>query len=411
MEDKKLIIDSIFTPLLAIEEAARCILCNDAPCSKACPGQTDPAKFIRSLRFRNLKGAAELIRENNLLGGICGRVCPTEKYCEGACSRCGIDRPIQIGKLQVYLTEYEKTVGMNVLKKVEIDKEKVAIIGGGPAGIVAAAALASKGYDVTVFEKREKCGGWMTYGIPEFRLPTEVVESEIAMTRNLGVQFANNCEFGKDETLISLKEKGFKAILLATGYSEPKTLPMFEGCVKVQTAVEFLGQAKKSSVENIEKDILIIGGGDVAMDVAMTARGLGCKNIKVVAVETLSEFPASKKELEHARSNNVSIFDGFKPVDFDGKTVSFESLVDATKIEIEPSKIILAVGQKDGTAKHLNEITKNDKGNIITNEYQTNLEGVFAAGDIIEGDKTVVYAVKTGKEAAIAIDSYLGGRR
>jgi len=401
MEDKKLEMDSIFTPLLAIEEAARCLLCHDAPCSKACPAQTDPAKFIRSLRFRNLMGAVETIRENNPLGGICARVCPTEKYCEGACSRCGIDRPIQIAKLQAYLTEYEKTVGMNVLKKVEIDKEKVAIIGGGPAGIVAAAALASKGYDVTVFEKREKCGGWMTYGIPELRLATKVVESEIAMTRNLGVQFVNNCEFGK----------GFKAILFATGYSEPKTLPMFERSTKVQTAVEFLGQAKQGSIKNIEKDILIIGGGDVAMDVAMTAKGLGSENIKVVAIETLAEFPASKKELEHARSNNISIFDGFKPVNFDGKTVVFESLVDATKIEIEPSKIILAIGQKDGIAKHLSEITKNDKGNIATNEYQTNLEGVFAAGDIIEGDKTVVYAIKTGKEAAIAIDSYLGGRR
>ncbi|MHC1748621.1 MAG: FAD-dependent oxidoreductase [Cellulosilyticaceae bacterium] len=412
MEEQKLEIESLFTPLLAIEEAARCLLCHDAPCSNACPAHTDPGKFIRSLRFRNLKGAAEAIRENNPLGGICARVCPTEKYCEGACSRCGIDRPIQIAKLQAYLTEYEKTVGMEILKKVKINKEKIAVIGSGPAGIVAAASLALKGYNVSVFEKQDKFGGWMTYGIPEFRLATELVESEIEMTKKLGVEFINRCEFGRDETFETLKAKGFKAILLATGYSEAKMLPMFNESEIVETAVDFLSQVKVGgTIKSMPETVLIIGGGDVAMDAAMTAKTLGSKNVKVVAIESLETFPASQKELDHARHHNISIFDGFKPVLFDGKAVGFESLVDNARMEIIPDKIILAIGQQDGFIKNVSEINKNSKGNVETNNYQTNLEGIFAAGDIVEGDKTVVYAIKTGKEAAEAIDQYLGGTR
>lgn len=412
MAEQNLQMEDLFTPILAIEEAARCLLCHEGPCSAACPAGTDPAKFIRSLHFRNLKGAVETIRENNPLGGICARVCPMEKYCEGACSRCGIDRPIQIGKLQAYLTEYEKSIGMKVLKKTELNKEKVAVIGSGPAGIAAAATLALKGYRVTVFEKRSKFGGWMTYGIPEFRLGTELVEHEIEMTQNLGVEFVNNCEFGETETFESLKEKEYKAILLTTGYCEGKTLPLFNNSPIVQTAVEFLAQTKvEGNVTRTEGTVLIIGGGDVAMDAAMTAQSLGCKCIKVVAVETLEQFPASKKELEHAQQQHISIFDGFKPVAFDDGKVEFESLVDHSKLQIIPSKIILAIGQQDKLAKKLTEVQKNEKGNIIVKAYQTNVEGVFAAGDIVDGDKTVVYAIKTGKEAAQAIDDYLGGTR
>ena len=209
--------EKMFTPILAVEEASRCLLCYDAPCTNACPAGTDPAKFIRSLRFRNFKGAASTIRENNVLGGICARVCPTDKYCEGACSRCGIDKPIQIGKLQRYLTDYEQMTGIKSLKAVKATKDKVAIIGSGPSGLSAAAKLALTGYKVTVFEAREQLGGWLTYGIPENRLPQQIVENEIQYVKDLGVEFKTNCKVGKDIKIEDLKKDGFRAFLLATG--------------------------------------------------------------------------------------------------------------------------------------------------------------------------------------------------
>ena len=153
-------------PRIAMEEAARCLLCHDAPCSKSCPAGTDPARFIRSIRFRNVKGAAEIIRENNPLGGICARVCPYEKFCQEACSRCGIDRPIRIGMLQQYVIQQEKVYGMQVLQApMEKKNKRIACVGSGPASLTVATQLAMAGYDVTVFEREAKIGGMMTYGI------------------------------------------------------------------------------------------------------------------------------------------------------------------------------------------------------------------------------------------------------
>lgn len=164
-----------FTPLLAIKEASRCLLCHDAPCSQSCPAETDPGKFIRSVYFRNIKGAAETIRENNALGAVCARVCPTEKLCQQGCSRSGIDTPIDIGRLQRFVTDFEQQTAMQIYQPGRKDKGKVAIIGAGPAGLQASVTLTNLGYDVTLFEKEAQPGGWLRHGIPEFRLPQKVL--------------------------------------------------------------------------------------------------------------------------------------------------------------------------------------------------------------------------------------------
>ena len=195
-----------FTPRTAMEEAARCLLCHDAPCSKGCPAGTDPAKFIRSIRFRNVKGAAETIRENNILGGTCAHVCPYNRLCEEACSRCGIDKPIQIGLLQRYAVEQEEALGMQILKApAEKKAAKVACIGAGPASLACAAKLAQEGYEVTIFEAEAKAGGVLTYGIPEFRLPKDgVVQPEIENVKSLGVHIETNVIVGKSVTVDEL---------------------------------------------------------------------------------------------------------------------------------------------------------------------------------------------------------------
>lgn len=389
-------LNQCYTPLLAIEEAARCLLCNDAPCSQSCPAGTDPGKFIRSLRFRNLKGAIETIRTNNILGGVCSRVCPTEKYCQLACSRTSIDRPIEIGKLQQFLIDYEKTINFNPLKAVEITKEKIAIIGSGPSSLAASSELAKKGYNVTVFEKKEKLGGWLRYGIPSFRLGEDILDYEISLIKNLGVTFITNCEFNKDITIESLEKDGFKVILIGTGYDLGRTLPLFDNCNKVENAVDFLSRIKNSNNNlKIEDNILIIGGGDVAIDAATSAKLLGAKNVKVIARETMEEFPASEGELKNARNLKISIFDGFTPTDYSNNKVTFINNTNET-ITILPDKIILAIGQIASLPQDILNIKK---------------KNIFFAGDISEGDKTVVYAIKTGKDVAEKIIEFLGGDR
>lgn len=419
--------EKVFTPLLAIEEASRCLLCHDAPCTNACPAGTDPAKFIRSLRFRNFKGAVATIRENNILGGVCARVCPTDKYCEGACSRCGIDKPIQIGKLQRYLTDYEESIGIEVLKPIKATKEKVAIIGSGPSGLAASCQLALEGYDVTVFEARNELGGWLTYGIPEDRLPQSIVENEIGYIKKIGVHFRTNCKVGTDVNIDDLRKEGFEAFLVAVGMQKSKNIEIkgndLEGVV---AGIEFLGKSKtlKGQVE-VGSKVIVIGGGDVAMDCAITAKMLGAEDVKIVYRRTIEQMPANRKEISYTQNLNIPIFTGLKPAEIigqDGKVTRFKAtgMFDDSELNLPADMIIFAIGQEAEEVKELKEAVEevastkeartvkfNDKGTIETLNYSTNIEGIFASGDIIEGDKTVVNSIKEGKEAAKAIVKYL----
>ena len=389
-------LEQCYTPLLAIEEAARCLLCNDAPCSQSCPAGTDPGKFIRSLRFRNLKGAIETIRTNNILGSSCSRICPTEKYCQLACSRTEIDKPIEIGKLQQFLTDYEKKINFKVLKPVPLTKEKIAIIGSGPSGLTAGAQLAKEGYKVTIFEKKDKFGGWLQYGIPPFRLGEDIIDYEIDLIKDLGVTFINNCEFNKDITVDSLEKEGFKAILIATGFDYGKSIPLFSGKDSIISAVDFLTLAKTSKEQfKIDNNILVIGGGDVAMDAATTAKLLGAQKVKVVARENMDNFPASENELALAKELKISIYDGFTPLEYTNNKITFINEEKDTLV-LSPDKIILALGQKSSLPENILNLKK---------------DNIFFSGDLVPGDKTVVYSIKTGKEIAQKIISYLGGDR
>ena len=394
-----------FTPLMAIKEASRCLLCHDAPCSQSCPAETNPGKFIRSIYFRNFKGAAETIRENNALGAVCARVCPTEKLCQHGCSRSGIDTPIDIGRLQRFVTDFEQQTRMKIYQPGRKDKGKVAIVGAGPAGLQASVTLCNLGYDVTLFEKETQPGGWLRHGIPAFRLPLSVLSAEIARIVEMGVTIRCGHEVGKTLTLAQLKTE-YRAILLTVGLSKGATLPLFNDAYPLEIAVDFLQRARASEGDiSVPQSALIIGGGDVAMDVASTLKILGCESVTCVAREELTEFPASEKEFAAAQALGVSIIDGFTPIAATGNKVTFKHVRLPGELTLMTEQIILAVGQQ----AELEEFAgiQLQHNTVATRDYQTSDPSLFAAGDVIQGDKTVVYAVKTGKEAAQAIHHYL----
>jgi dihydropyrimidine dehydrogenase (NAD+) subunit PreT len=394
------------TPRLVMEEATRCLLCLDAPCSKNCPAGTDPAKFIRSVRFKNVEGAVTTVRENNILAGVCARVCPVEKYCEKACSRTGIDKPIQISKIQRYLTDYEACTHMQVLEPKKLNGKKVAVVGSGPAGLTAAGNLAMQGYEVTVYEKYPHAGGYLRYGIPQYRLPNSVVDQEVAIIEKLGVKFVFNTRVGIDVLLENLK-KEYDAVVLAVGYSQGKMLDMFKDNKHVELAVDFLARVKeKKGKIKLPKNAVVVGGGDVAMDCATTLKKLGVENVTDVAYEQFSEFKASEAELELTRKSGVTILDGYIPVQASKSgTLTFKHRVINSQLKIKSGLTILAVGQI-ADLEGLN-VTAED----LNKNYQIGKSNLFFAGDIAQGDKTVVYAVKTGKEVCKEVMNYLGGNK
>lgn len=399
-----------YTMTTVAEEAARCLLCHDAPCSKACPADTDPAKFIRSVRFRNVKGAAETIRENNALGAICARVCPTEKYCELACSRSGIDVPIDIGGIQRYVTDFEQQADMKILEKAPDNGLKIAIVGSGPAGLQSATTLLEKGYAVDIFEKNTKPGGYLTYGIPEYRLPQNIVDYEIKRITDLGANLHLNTAIGRDITMDQLKAD-YDSVILAVGASEAKMLPMFDGNAYTETAVDFLARVKdaQGQIDDVPENAVVIGGGDVAMDVATTLKRLGTKNVTDMAYEEFDEFRASKKELAGTREAGVTLVDGYVPTAIDGNQVTFKHRNIDAEMTIKADKIILAIGQAVNTDQ-LGITTEHGEVSFIG--YRTEDPKVYVTGDIAHGDKTVVWAVRKGKEVAEEIDNALmGGNR
>ena len=390
-----------YTPKLVMEEASRCLLCHDAPCSKACPAGTDPAKFIRSVRFKNFKGAAETVRVNNILGSICARVCPTERYCQLGCSRSGIDKPIDIGRIQRYVTDFEDACKMDILEVKPLNGKKIAVVGAGPAGLSVAGLLAQDGYKVTVFEKEAKAGGYLRYGIPEYRLPTPIVDKEIKRIQKLGVEILTSHPI---EDLKALP-KEYDAVVVAVGHGKGKVLPIFAGKRFVKTAVDFLHQCKqKKGNVKVPENVLVIGGGDVAMDTVTTLKLLGVKQVTDVVYETFAEFKASKKELQGAQEQGVSIIDGYIPVSLKGKTVKFTHRFYPAELKVKADLIILAVGQ----------YTEAGLLGLEVNKLQEveHVEGnLFTCGDISKGnEKTVVYAVRNAKEVAYAVKKYLGGK-
>lgn len=420
----------------AITEASRCLLCHDAPCSSACPAGTDPGTFIRQIRFYNFKGAARTIIGNNPLGAVCAEVCPTADSCVGACLRTELDQPIDIGALQAFATAYGRQHGLQVMHKGEAKDQRVAVVGGGPAGLAAAAVLAQRGYGVTVFEARAQVGGMLRYGVPTSRLSESFLEADLQDILRLDVEFKTDQRIDADDGAKALLDQGFAAVFVAPGLWKGNSLPIpgadLDG---VSTALAFLDDARhkpdqvRSQVQ--DKTVCVIGGGSVAMDVCTSAAALGAQRIYVVALEDMGDLPAQDEEVQECMGLGVrfrtqcqinSIVGDGKVNAVKGQEIAWiepGKLIPSNARPIEHSDfslpvdvVVQAIGQ--GADPCLGQILKGAEraGHFLKADEQTlaiSLKGLFAGGDIVRGPATVVEAVADGKRAAQAIDNMLSG--
>ena len=393
----------------AMEEATRCLLCYDEPCSKACPAGTEPGRFIRSIRFRNFKGAAEIIREANVLGGCCARICPAGQLCEGECSRSGIDRPIDIRGLQRFAIEQEQILAMDTLQTAPAKNQRVACIGAGPASLACAAELAKLGYQVEIFEKMPRAGGMMSYGITPARLPQAVIEHDLAQVLKLGVKIHYNRSMPENLNFAELRAD-YAAVFIGVGLWSSRLIET-EGAQLsgVFNAIDYLAKARTGCSDfAVGNDVIVIGGGDTAMDCAATAKMLGAANVTIVYRRTVAEAPADIEEVENIQSMGIPIITRFRPtkIEGSGKVTTFfaEGTDGLSQLKLKADQVVFAIGQ-------LPSYWRDSQLKLNTDEdMAVSTDGLFAGGDLVNGGSTVVQAVADGKKAAQSIAKYLEGR-
>ena len=426
----------------AMEEASRCLNCKNAKCIQGCPVSIDIPAFIQEVKEGNIEEAYKVIGKSSALPAICGRVCPQENQCEGKCVRGIKGQPVGIGRMERFVADYHMEHAEPVKADIKKNGKKVAVVGSGPSGITCAGELIKKGYDVTVFEALHKAGGVLSYGIPEFRLPKDkVVAAEIENVKSLGVKIETNVIIGKSVTIDELlKDEGFEAVFIGSGAG----LPMFmgipgENANGVFSANEFLtrNNLMKAFDEGYDtpivhgKKVVVVGGGNVAMDAARTALRLGGET-HIVYRRSEEELPARKEEVHHAKEEGI-IFDlltnpveilvdendwvkGVKCIkmelgepDASGRRRAVE--VPGSEFVIDCDTVIMSLGTSpnpliSSTTKGL-EINKR-KCIVATEETgATSKEGVYAGGDAVTGAATVILAMGAGKAGAKGIHEYL----
>ena len=423
----------------AIEEAKRCIDCKNPRCVVACPVRVKIPEFIKLLLEDALDEAFHTIYEDNILPSICGRVCPQESQCEGACILGIKSQPVSIGALERFVGDYGMEKGLADTGTPPSNGVKVAVVGSGPAGLANAASLRKKGYDVTIFEALHDYGGVLKYGIPDFRLPKEIVTNEVNNLENLGVKFVKNAVIGKSLTIDQLFEDGYKSIFIGSGAGLPSALGVpGENLNGVYYANEFLtrvnlmksrkGEFSKTPIK-LGDNIAVVGGGNVAMDAARTAKRLGAKNVFILYRRGREGLPARLEEIHHAEEEGIDLRLLTNPVEIIGedrvvKQVRCEHMKlgepdssgrrrplptgEYTTYDID--NIIISIGQKPNPILKDNTLGLETQpwGGIITDEFQmTSIPGVFAGGDVVTGAATVILAMGAGKDAAHHMDEYL----
>jgi len=418
---------------LAIQEAGRCLLCYDAPCNVGCGADTEPADFIFKLRMGNIKGAVRTMRQNNILAAACAEICPTNRLCVEACSRTGIDEPIRINELQAFLADYERQENMRVLEPPPKGNRSVAVIGSGPSGLAAAASLALRGYQVTIFEKMPEPGGLLRYGIPNHRLSPDLLNHEIELVRNLGVQIECGKAIMKKDDLDELLRNGYDAIFLATGKDESYELGLpGEHLRGVILWDEFLSRSKnldqqpdvKALVDG--RHVVVVGGGSVAMDCAVTAQILGANRVYTVSLEGMDELPADVEEKELAFSRGIHFRPRSRITEIIGQQGEITGIrgceirwikpnwyvpqnaedIPGTEFSLPAVALIIAIGA--GMSQGLKSFLADLEGdgahlNVDSETMMTSNPRIFAGGDMTAARKTVAECVKDGKKAADAI--------
>lgn len=426
----------------AMEEAARCLNCKNAQCMKGCPVSIDIPAFIEQVKLGNFEEAYHIISKSSALPAVCGRVCPQESQCEGKCIRGIKGEPVSIGKLERFVADWAREHGIKPKKAEKLNGHKVAVIGSGPAGLTCAGDLAKLGYDVTIFEALHEAGGVLIYGIPEFRLPkSEVVAKEVENVKALGVKIETNVVIGKATTIDELMdEEGFEAVFIGSGAGLPRFMGIpGEQANGVFSANEFLtrNNLMKAFREDYDtpiragKKVVVVGGGNVAMDAARTAKRLGAE-VHVVYRRGEEELPARKEEVHHAKEEGI-IFDLLQNpteilVDENGwvkgcRVIKMElgepdesgrrSPVEiaGSEYEIEADTVIMSLGTSPNPL--ISSTTKgldiNRRKCIIAKEDTgaTSKSGVYAGGDAVTGAATVILAMGAGKAAARGIHEFL----
>jgi NADPH-dependent glutamate synthase beta subunit-like oxidoreductase len=434
-------------PAQAIAEADRCLLCHDAPCSEGCPAETRPAEFIRKFRFKNITGAIRTIKENNILGGACGVLCPTAQLCEEKCSAMfksqnrpeGADSAIQIGKIQRFLIEHSWDRDFKIFDKPAARDEKIAVVGSGPAGLSCAAELAKDGYQVTVFEARPEPGGVLRYGVVSYRFDLNFLENEMKDIKALGIKFQCNTAVTGKQGAENLLQDGFDAVFLAPGLWEAASIKTpGKDIANLYSSVAYLSALRDGRLGEMEKKIqgksvAVIGGGSVAMDCIESAVKLEAKDVYLIYRRSYSQMPAEADERIEALDAGVHFLLLNQPLDYvtddqnrltglklvrtrlgepDESGRRRPELIEDSEWIMDVDVVIEAIGNiaAQNSSQWYPNVEIDDQKLIKTDAEtgKTSVDGIFAGGDIVRGPALVVQAVQDGKLAARAIKDYLG---
>ncbi len=427
----------------AVKEAERCLQCKNPGCVKGCPVNVNIRDFIGAIRQGKLEEAYRIIKQDNFLPAITGRVCPQEVQCEGSCVLGKKHEPVAIGRLERFVADWARENLKEEPPKVKKIGKKVAIVGSGPAGLTCAAELARLGYDVKIFEALHKPGGVLAYGIPAFRLPTEVVEAEVEYVKKLGVEIETDVLIGSTVTLEELFEEGFEAVFLGTGAGLPRFLGVpGENLNGIYSANEFLFRINLMKAYKfpeydtpikVGRHVAVIGAGNVAMDAARCARRLGAE-VTLVYRRTEQEMPARREEVEHAKQEGIKFRFLATPIAFYGDSSGRVVRMECREMELgEPDSsgrrkpvptdrtftmdvdtVVIAIGQVPNPLIPMTtpQLKTTEWGTIVVDEkLQTTIPGVFAGGDATTGQATVIAAMGAGKKAAKSIHEYLSGNK
>jgi len=432
-----------YTEEQAVLEAKRCIQCKKPLCIAGCPVDVDIPGFIKSIAEEDFIGAALKLKETNALPAICGRVCPQEDQCEKVCVLGKKGEPVAIGRLERFAADYERESGNIMIPDVAPPTgKKVAVVGAGPAGLTIAGDLVKLGHDVTVFEALHKAGGVLIYGIPEFRLPKSIVDAEVDYLEKLGVKIVVNAAIGRVKTVDELFEEGFDAVFLGVGAGAPVFMNIpGENLSGIYSANEYLTRSNLMKAYRFPeydtpivrgKNVVVIGGGNVAMDSVRTALRLGADNAYIIYRRTEVEMPARTEEVHHAKEEGVQFKLLTNPVEYTGNENGWVTGMKCLRMELgEPDEsgrrrpvpikdsefiidvdtVVVAVGAMANplVASTTPGLEINRWDYIVANEEtgETSRKGVYAGGDIVTGSATVILAMGAGRNSARAIDEYL----
>ena len=430
-----------YTEEQAIDEATRCLNCKHKPCVTGCPVQIDIPAFVAKVAAGDFEAAYEIIHRSSSLPAVCGRVCPQETQCESKCVRGVKGEPVGIGRLERFVADWHMKNAKESMDVPEPNGHKAAVIGAGPSGLTCAGDLAKMGYKVTVFEALHVAGGVLVYGIPEFRLPKEIVRREIENLKALGVEVLTNAVIGKTMTVDELFDMGYEAVFIGSGAGLPRFMGIpGENYNGVYSANEFLTRInlmkayKEGSSTPIlhSRSVAVVGGGNVAMDAARCAKRLGAEKVYIVYRRSMDEMPARREEVEHAEEEGIIFLTLNNPVEILGNDENFVTGMKCIKMELgEPDEsgrrspspvegseytldvdsVIMSIGTSPNPLirSTTEGLETNRRGCIVTDgeDGRTTREGVFAGGDAVTGAATVILAMGAGKNAARAMDEYI----